>query len=142
MTKAVKILIALLVTITIMIALGVLSMRVGGVSIRSASQTYKMGILEVANSVLLPGVPVTVGINIESLREIKTSPKLLLRLSSGTVVMGEITRRELTEGAARVVLPCSSGSGQVRLVLVDGVTQNILAQSDSLTILAPGPDCL
>lgn len=145
MTKIIKVVIALLVTATIMVALGVLAMRIGGVSIRSASQTYKMGKLKVTNSVLLPGVPVTVEITLESLRVIKASPVLLLRLSSGTVVIDEITYSELSEGRARVVLPCSSGAGkneQVRLVLIDGGSQNILAQSKSLTMLEPGPDCI
>lgn len=145
MTKTLKTAIALSVTVVIMIVLGVLAMRVGGVSIRSASQTYKMGKLEVASKVLLPGVPATVEITLESLRAIKTSPILLLRLSTETVVVDEITRVELTEGRARVVLPCSSGVGKsqrARLVLVDGGSRNILAQSESLTILEPGPDCM
>jgi len=145
MTKIIKVTIALLVAVAIMAALGVLAMRVGGVSIRSASQTYKMEKLEVTNSAILPGVPVTVRIALESLQVVKALPVLLLRLSTGTVVIDEITRNELIEGNARVVLPCSSGVGKnepVRLVLVDGVSKTVLAQSISLTLLEPGPDCI
>ena len=70
---------------------------------------------------------------------------LLLRLSAETIVVDEITYSELSEGRARVVLPCSSGaekSQQARLVLVDGGTRNMWAQSGRLTVLEQGPDCM
>lgn len=145
MDKSMKIIVSLLVTIGVLVALGVLALRVGGVSIRSASQTYEMGKLEVVNTVLLPGVPITVGITIESLEAIKASPMLLLRLSTETTVIDEITYDELSRGRAMVVLPCNSRGGEkgrARLVLIDGDSQEVLAQSEQLTILAPGPDCI
>lgn len=145
MTKGAKTAVTLLLAVAVMIVLGVLAREMNGVSIRSASQTYKMGKLEVASQVILPGVPVIVEITLESLGAIKTLPILLLRLSTETIVVDEITYSELSEGRARVVLPCSSGAGksqQARLVLVDGGTRNMLAQSGSLTVLEQGPDCM
>ncbi len=145
MSKGIKIIVVLSIAVIVMVALGVLSLSVGGVSIRSASQTYKMGEVSVVNPVLLPGVPVTVGIDFESLTEAETSLTLLLRLSSETVVVDKITRAELSEGKVSVVLPCVSGNGgnkQARLVLVESDTQSVLAQSEKLIILEQGPDCL
>ena len=65
MTKGAKTAVTLLLAVAVMIVLGVLAREMNGVSIRSASQTYKMGKLEVASQVILPGVPVIVEITLE-----------------------------------------------------------------------------
>lgn len=131
----------------LLVVVSLLAMQVGGVAIRSASLTYEIGTLELADTVLLPGVPVTVTVNNELLRGGRSSV-LLLRLPTGSVTVGGVELGELEAGVFRVVVPCDSvvpaGATGVaaRLVLVDHTTQAVLAQSEQLQLLPPGPDCL
>jgi hypothetical protein len=139
-------LVGVMMVVVLLVVAGLLIVRVGGVAIRSASLTYEIGTLELASNKLLPGVPVTVGVG-EEIFSGGRSSALLLRLPTGSVAVGDVDLGELETGSFRAVVPCDSAGRQgkgvaVRLVLVDHATQAVLAQSEQLTLLPSGPDCL
>lgn len=133
--------------VVLLVITGLLAAQVGGVAIRGASLTYEIDTLELTDTVLLPGVPVTVTVN-DGLSRGGRSSVLLLRLPTGSMTVGDVGSGELEAGVFRVVVPCDSvvpaGAREVaaRLVLVDQATQAVLAQSRQLELLPPGPDCL
>lgn len=142
-----QVVLLVLVALIVVAVLAVSVSRVGGVAIRSASRSHMIGSLETANKMLLPGVPVTVSVTAGSVSSEMVSV-LLLRLPTASLVLREVSPRELLLGSFTVDLPCDSGlvaqsgDAQARLVLVDNTSQAVLAQSDSLTLLPPGPDCI
>lgn len=156
-----NVVVGVVIVVVLLVVVGLLIVRVGGVAIRGASLTYEIGTLELASNKLLPGVPVTVGVGEEIFGGGRSSA-LLLRLPTGSVAVGDVNLGALKTGSFRVVIPCDSeemakeqapvfakasagkqGKGvAVRLVLVDHATQAVLAQSEQLELLPPGPDCL
>lgn len=134
-----------LVVLLILTVVGLLVVQVGGESIRGASLTYEIGVLGLTSETLLPGVPVTVTANADLLGR-RNSSVLLLRLPTGSVTVENVKFGGPGKGTFQVTVPCGDGEqaleGAARLVLVDHDTQAVLAQSDQLRLLLPGPDCL
>jgi len=140
---AVVVLIVLLVTAAVLLAT-----RIGGSSIRGASQTYEIGSIVVGTEALMPGVPQSLKIQLGSYGGSDGSSVLLMRMPERSVKIGEVSGSDLRKGITQVSLPCETSlygdedkvSG--RLVMVDNETQAVLAQSGLLELLKPGPDCL
>ncbi len=136
------------VSVAALLVLVWLALQVGGLSIRGASLTYEIGVLETSTTRLLPGVPVTVSLaeNVSAIRS--QSSALMLRLPRVSLKVGNLSPEQLSSGSFSLMVPCDgevlaeSQGENVRLVLVDNKTQAILAQSKQMKLLPPGPDCL
>jgi hypothetical protein len=143
MTKF-QVLLLVVLALVSAVVLGVLTSQLGGVSIRSASRTHIIGSLHLTNDSLLPGVPMTVRVDDVAAR---AASILVVRLPANSVVVGPVDHQNLRRGSFTFVVPCTSGppkgnAAPARLVLVDNANQAVIAQSDRLTLLPAGPDCV
>jgi hypothetical protein len=115
--------------------------------IRTASLTYEIGRLDVRNGVLLPGTPIDISFEPSLLREQSGAALLLLRLVDGTLEVAQVEIASGGQGPVQVKLPCDVGESvaskgaAARLVLIEEQSQAVLAQSQELKLLPPGPDC-
>jgi len=137
MKKASWILVAV-VAVGVMLVAALFAPSVGGARIRSASRFHSFGSLTTTRA-LVPGVPVTVGV-----AGVAESGDVLLavRVATQNIPVRRVTSEEMQQGSWQVVLPCLfEVADSARLVLLDGGTRAVVAQSVALTVLPAGPDC-
>jgi hypothetical protein len=130
----------------VVVLISVVAVQIGGVSIRSTSRTHIIGSLTTATRTLVPGVPVVV-----RAEGVEPQPSaamiLLMRLPEANVAVRQIESQELQRGSFSINVPCDSSVAAeepipTRLILIDRVSQAVLAQSNQLSLLPPGPDCV
>lgn len=126
---------------------GMVIAQVGGSSIRTSGQV-QTGQLALSSSLLLPGVPTKITLDSLPTNTNPSSYLLLLKTASQTYTVSEPTTSQLSHGSLSVVIPCDSnifnpngGRTDARILLINNLNQSLVAQSNTIELLPPGPDC-
>jgi len=122
-----------IISVVAVVVLGVLVSVFGNVGVRRS--ILGEDALSVT-SPLVPGVPFTVGWTVDNGDEDR-SVLLKLRLTSGE---SELNAARYTAGGLTATLPCDALPGDGSLILVELLTNKVVAQQP-VSVLAPGQDC-
>ncbi|PIT98527.1 MAG: hypothetical protein COT71_00305 [Candidatus Andersenbacteria bacterium CG10_big_fil_rev_8_21_14_0_10_54_11] len=127
-----------------LIFLSVLASQVGGLHIRSASQTVPLGTLTSVQTTLVPGAPTAFQTRLPGTA---VAAWVVLRFADATVPLRLVSEAEMQRGTVSLTVPCRGsfleGAKPLRgrVVLSAAANGAVLAQSDVFTVLPAGPDC-
>lgn len=123
-----------LFAVLILISIGLLIDRVGGIGIRTDDVASPVSLS--FSQPLLPGVPLTIRWQGDMQDNLAVTMQLVAQDQTYAIGNGK-----LLSGSARVSIPCTVVPGEARLELLDTSTQGILAVSP-VEVASPGPDCI
>lgn len=123
------------IAIVLLLVVGWLVSRIGGVNIRTAARLQERVTLS-APTALSPGILTTVR---------WTLPQEASAVTSGVVLRTSVGEETLTVvpievGEVRIVVPCDAPAGDASLVLVRLPDREVLGQQ-RVQLLTPGMDC-
>lgn len=135
-SRPVLLIIGSIALVGILIIIGLLASRIGGIAIRNSATHLERGTISLSQPALR-GVPVTVRWGVPPAHE--TTPLVLsLRDRTGEQVL---PLRQASATAGQIVLPCTGDETNVTL-LVRAASDELLLASGTITLLPPGPECL
>ena len=125
-----------LIVLVIVIMLGLMVSKIGGISIRSSLRHGNTLTISFSEPIL-PGVPALINWQDLSALDNQRSVNIVLRGEAGEYIL---SNAKLSEGQAIIIIPCDYDSSITSLVIRDSLNAEVLARQ-TISLMPPGRDC-